>query len=69
MNKEGITQKVVNLGKEKISFGVAGIIIGIIIYIKTKLIFASLIPLAIGILLIICIVYGNKRKDKKHSRS
>jgi hypothetical protein len=55
------------MGKEQILLGIAGIVIGGVIYVKTGLILPALIPFCIGLLFIIFRKEENKiekRKDK-----
>lgn len=54
--------------KEQVILGISGIIIGLVIYLKTKTILPSLIPLLIGLAFIIFSKEEDKieqRKDKK----
>ncbi len=52
------------MGRESILLGIAGIVLGISIYIKTSLIFPALIPTLIGIALI----WFYKEEDKVEKR-
>ncbi len=52
------------MGKESILLGIAGIVIGIAIYVKTSVLPPALVPLVIGISLI----FLNKEENKIEQR-